>query len=213
VVDSLRDRSTQVLLEQRHVVAVVDRSRLEREFLTEQVEQVGERVDRGGDEVALDSRDRSLGRTGPVCELLLRQTVPAAGLAQEFSSSHEGRISDLMYATAPPAAAVAASTQRGSRKTLRPTRRTPGRLAQRPPGHRHVALWGRVVECARGWRGSRAYPRMIYVPATRAPYWLKAERVEEVALGLTDYHVPVELLDEDASGPEELVAALGVAAH
>jgi hypothetical protein len=54
---------------------------------------------------------------------------------------------------------------------------------------------------------------MIYVPATRAPHWLKAERVEEVALGLTDYHVPVELLDEDASGPEGLVAALGAAAH
>jgi hypothetical protein len=71
-----------------------------------------------------------------------------------------------------------------------------------------VSLWGRVVECTRGWRGSRAYPKRIYVPATRAPYWLRAERAEEVALALTDYDVPVELLDADPRGPDELVAAL-----
>ena len=71
-----------------------------------------------------------------------------------------------------------------------------------------VSLWGRVVECARGWRASRAYPRRIYVPGTRAPYWLRAERAEEVALGLTDYDVPVELLDSHTRGPEELVATL-----
>jgi hypothetical protein len=91
-----------------------------------------------------------------------------------------------------------------------------GRLADSLGVHRvigTVALWGRVVECTRGWRGSLAYPKMIYVPATRAPYWLKAERAEEVALGLTDYRVPVELLDEGASGPEELVATLGAVAH
>jgi len=41
-----------------------------------------------------------------------------------------------------------------------------------------VPLWGRVVECTRGWRGSHAYPNRIYVPATRAPYWLRAERAE-----------------------------------
>lgn len=71
-----------------------------------------------------------------------------------------------------------------------------------------VSLWGRVVECTRGWRGSRAYPSRIYVPQRRAPYWLRAERFEEIAFGLTDYGVPVELLDADASGPEELLAAL-----
>jgi hypothetical protein len=71
-----------------------------------------------------------------------------------------------------------------------------------------VSLWGRVVECRRGWRGSHAYPKRIYVPATRAPYWLRAERAEEIALALTDYDVPVELLDADSSGPEELVATL-----
>jgi hypothetical protein len=72
-----------------------------------------------------------------------------------------------------------------------------------------VSLWGRVVECTRGWRASRAYPKTIYVPATCAPYWLRAERAEEVALGLTEYNVPVELLDGDARGPAELAAALG----
>jgi hypothetical protein len=75
-----------------------------------------------------------------------------------------------------------------------------------------VSLWGRVVECTHGWRGSHAYPKKIYVPATRAPYWLRAERADEVALALTDYDVPVELLDADSRGPEELVAALGAGA-
>jgi hypothetical protein len=71
-----------------------------------------------------------------------------------------------------------------------------------------VSLWGRVVECARGWRGSRAYPRRIYVPERRGPSWLRVERPEEIAFGLSDYDVPVELLDADATGPDELVAAL-----
>jgi hypothetical protein len=75
-----------------------------------------------------------------------------------------------------------------------------------------VSLWGRVVQCRRGWRGSHAYPKKIYVPSTRAPYWLRAERAEEVALALTDYDVPVELLDADPCGLEELVAALGAGA-
>jgi hypothetical protein len=65
-----------------------------------------------------------------------------------------------------------------------------------------------VVECRRGWRGSHAYPKRIYVPVTRAPYWLREERADEVALGLTDYDVPVELLDADSRGPDELIAAL-----
>jgi hypothetical protein len=71
-----------------------------------------------------------------------------------------------------------------------------------------VSLWGRVVECTRGWRGSRAYPTKIYVPPTRAPFWVRAERVEEIALALTDYEVPVELLDADSSDPKGFVAAL-----
>jgi hypothetical protein len=75
-----------------------------------------------------------------------------------------------------------------------------------------VSLWGRVVECTRGWRASRAYPERIYVPATRAPYWLRATRVDEVALALTDYGVPVELLDANSCGPDDVVAAIGAGA-
>ena len=71
-----------------------------------------------------------------------------------------------------------------------------------------VSLWGRVVECERGWRASRAYPKAIYVPATRAPFWLGVENADVIALALTDYDVPVELLDREASGPDELVEAL-----
>jgi hypothetical protein len=71
-----------------------------------------------------------------------------------------------------------------------------------------VSLWGRVVECTHGWRASLAYPKVIYMPATRGPYWLRAERRDEVALALTDYGVPVELLDTDARNPEEVAAAL-----
>jgi len=75
-----------------------------------------------------------------------------------------------------------------------------------------VALWGRVVECTRGWRGSLAYPKKIYVPPTRAPFWLRAEKAEGVALDLTDYEVPVELLDEDCRSPKELVELLAAQA-
>jgi hypothetical protein len=69
------------------------------------------------------------------------------------------------------------------------------------------------VECKRGWRASHAYPKMIYVPATRAPFWLKAAPAQEVALALTDYDVAVALLDTDCRGPEEIVAALGAGAE
>jgi len=76
-----------------------------------------------------------------------------------------------------------------------------------------VSLWGRVVECSRGWRGSIAYPKTIYVPAMRRPFRFTLEPADEVALGLTDYDVPVELLDAGTSDPEDLVAALGARAH
>lgn len=68
-----------------------------------------------------------------------------------------------------------------------------------------------MIECTRGWRASHAYPKVIYVPATRSPYWLRAERREEVALALTDYGVPVQLLDTDAHNSQQIVAALGTA--
>lgn len=64
-----------------------------------------------------------------------------------------------------------------------------------------VSLWGRVVECERGWRGSLAYPAFIYVPApTSRPFPLPrglprpSLPPEEIALALAAYGVPVELL-------------------
>ena len=59
-----------------------------------------------------------------------------------------------------------------------------------------VALWGQVVECERGWRGSHAYPEHIFVPTT-ASDGKPIARVDELALGLTDYGVPVELVEGD----------------
>lgn len=72
-----------------------------------------------------------------------------------------------------------------------------------------VSLWGEVLECEQGWRGSRAYPAAIYVPTKGRPYRLRVRAAEEIALALTDYGVPVELLD--CGTPEEAVAALGSA--
>jgi hypothetical protein len=57
-----------------------------------------------------------------------------------------------------------------------------------------VSLWGSVVEGARGWRASHAYPQRIYVPA-RSLDGSSTLTAGEVALTLTDYGVPVELLD------------------
>jgi hypothetical protein len=49
-----------------------------------------------------------------------------------------------------------------------------------------VALWGRVVECEQGWRGERAYPVRLWVPACYEAF--------EIAFELGRYGVPVELL-------------------
>ncbi len=97
MIDSFGDRSTQVLLQQRDVVAVIDRPGLERELLAEQVEQVRERVDRWRNQAALDAGDRGLGGASPVSQLFLCQTVPASGLAKKLPGRHRLRISDLMY--------------------------------------------------------------------------------------------------------------------
>jgi len=55
-----------------------------------------------------------------------------------------------------------------------------------------VSLWGTVVECERGFRASRAYPRRIYVPMDAVlrggPHW------DELVAGLQAYEVPVEPL-------------------
>jgi hypothetical protein len=57
-----------------------------------------------------------------------------------------------------------------------------------------VLLWGRLVECEGGWRGQRAYPERLFVPER---YWSGAavERLDELALSLADYAIPIEILD------------------
>lgn len=68
-----------------------------------------------------------------------------------------------------------------------------------------VSLWGSVVECSWGWRASHAYPEKIYVPC-----WRRSGRdglsPAEVALGLVDYGVPVDLLD--GTSPERAIDEL-----
>jgi hypothetical protein len=85
VVNPLRDRSAEVLVQQRHVVAVVDRPWLERQLLAEQVEELGEGVDAGGDEVSLDPGDRCLRCTRAIGQLLLGQPVAPPGRTEELS--------------------------------------------------------------------------------------------------------------------------------
>ena len=54
-----------------------------------------------------------------------------------------------------------------------------------------VRLWGKVIECERGWRAARAYPERIYVPAHLTDGRTRRHAAEIVA-GLRDYGVPVE---------------------
>jgi hypothetical protein len=56
-----------------------------------------------------------------------------------------------------------------------------------------VSLWGTVIACERGWRASHAYPACLYVPACAIGG--HRVRVEEVALGLSDYGVPIEIVE------------------
>jgi hypothetical protein len=58
-----------------------------------------------------------------------------------------------------------------------------------------LSLWGKVVECQRGWRGERAYPASIYVPLLSAQgrFLLACSPgAETVALALGSYGVPIE---------------------
>jgi hypothetical protein len=74
-----------------------------------------------------------------------------------------------------------------------------------------VSLWGTVIECEGGWRSSLGYPAALFVPGVRR----RRRRVglagadspvEDIAVGLAAYGVPVELLD--ASDDRELLELL-----
>jgi hypothetical protein len=56
-----------------------------------------------------------------------------------------------------------------------------------------VSLWGDVIECERGLRAARAYPARLYVPERDGKRPRLSQR--EIAAGLADYGVPVELVD------------------
>ena len=79
---------------------VVDRPRLECEFLAEQVEEVCQRVDGGGDGVSFDPRDSGLGGASPVSQLLLRQPVAAPLAGGTWPEVMQESISDLTYEAA-----------------------------------------------------------------------------------------------------------------
>lgn len=67
-----------------------------------------------------------------------------------------------------------------------------------------VSLWGSVLECARGWRATNAYPAAVYVPTTTRRnrcHWSPSE----LAALLRRYGVAVEVLD--CSGEEIVDAA------
>jgi len=57
-----------------------------------------------------------------------------------------------------------------------------------------VALWGEVVECERGWRGSYAYPAQLYV-CRRDGAGARVLPAEELVDELSGYRVPVELIE------------------
>ena len=67
-----------------------------------------------------------------------------------------------------------------------------------------VALWGTVVECPHGWRASLAYPSQLYVPLL--PRGRHAALARQFALDLTEYGVPVDLLE--VRRLNELIATL-----
>jgi hypothetical protein len=77
-----------------------------------------------------------------------------------------------------------------------------------------VSLWGSVVECEHGWRASRAYPECLYLLRRNEEEGSLSPR-EEVAVGLSVYGVPLEVLEGDMDTPEAVVAALrsGAAIH
>jgi hypothetical protein len=97
VIDAVVDRSFEVLPQQSPVMAVVDLLGVEQEALAHQIEEVREGRDRGGDEVALDARDRRLARARPGGELPLAQAVPPTSGGQERTCGlHRHILSDVI---------------------------------------------------------------------------------------------------------------------
>jgi hypothetical protein len=123
---------------------------------------------------------------------LCRRSLPALswGGLGDHAAPH-ARCSCGIYAAKQPAQATSYLTHCFPRR---------GGVLHRVIGR--VSLWDLVVECQRGWRAGRAYPASLYVPSARKrrlPSLFHLTRplvpAEEIALSLTDYGVPVELID------------------
>ena len=105
--------------------------------------------------------------------------------------------------------------------TINPTRCLPTNLWLEPlrsplrgSAIGRVSLWGSVVECEHGWRASRAYPERLYLLRRSEEEGSLFPR-EELAIGLSVYGVPLEVLEGDMDTPQAVVAALrsGAAIH
>jgi len=73
-----------------------------------------------------------------------------------------------------------------------------------------VSLWGRVIECERGYRASHAYPLCVFVPVDCS---LRREhRREEIASGLEVYGVPVEPVTASCSDAVGVLEQMQLAA-
>jgi hypothetical protein len=82
----------------------------------------------------------------------------------------------------------------------------PGRAAvERVLGR--VRLWGKVIECDRGWRAEHAYPERIYIP-TRLTSRRAADKTQAIAAGLRDYGVAVSPL-RSPTAPEVILGRQG----
>jgi hypothetical protein len=77
-----------------------------------------------------------------------------------------------------------------------------------------VLLWGTVIECEQGWRGARAYPAEIIVPAPprasapaiMAPWGPAGASGEEIADALSCYAVPIVVLPHTPAEALDVVA-------
>jgi hypothetical protein len=69
-----------------------------------------------------------------------------------------------------------------------------------------VKLWGRVLECERGWRAAFAYPARLFVVPSRA----RGSETRRLAEGLGRYGVPVDVLDRPGGSVIDLLAARDV---
>lgn len=72
-----------------------------------------------------------------------------------------------------------------------------------------VALWGRVIECASGWRAQHAYPTRLVIPSRRL-HDVAVPDVEDMARALEAYGVPIDITP--AGTRKDIAAALAAVA-